>query len=109
MGFQKGPHGIQIQHFESRLGGGHKESNHPKRERSYSGGSGDRQHPCPYNAFGHAPAHRGKTSGGSHADNRPGNGVGGANWNAVIRQKEQRDSSGSFRAKAADGSQLGDL
>src|SRR4029077_113858 len=74
----------------------------------YQRGCGDGQDPGPDDFSGDAPADCSQAVGGSHADNRTGDGVRGAHGNSCQSGCEQRDGSRCFGTEAAHRLQFGD-
>src|SRR5215467_354733 len=64
----------------------HKESDDDEGKGSNSGGSRNGEHPGPYNPLRYAPAHGRKTSCRSYTNDCAGNGMRGADRNAVKSQ-----------------------
>src|SRR5579871_832001 len=71
-------------------------------------GAGNGKHPSPNDAASYAPANGGEATRSADANNRAGNGVGGADGNAEFCVHDEREAAGGFRGESAEGSQLRD-
>ncbi len=80
-----------------------------ERSASYNCRGGDGKDPGPHDASGNAPSDGGKTVKRTDADDRPGNGVSGADWDSGESSAEERDGSGALSAESADWFELGDF
>src|SRR5579883_814667 len=67
------------------------------------------QHPRPYDSSRDAPADGRHLAHAPHAHDRPGDGVGGRDWDAQGSREEQRDGPARFDAEPTDRLELGDL
>jgi len=72
-------------------------------------GGGDGENPGPDDASGHAPTDGRQAVNGANADNRAGDGMSGADWDASQGGAEKRDGAGALRAEAAERLKLGNF